>query len=264
MSFTVAVVGGTGRLGQVIRRVVESMPEATLLASLGSGDPIETALAADVVVDATHPAASPAIVERVIASGRRALIGTSGWSEERITGLRRHVAEHPGTGAVVIPNFSLGAALASGFAAIAARYFDSAEVIEVHHAGKVDSPSGTAVRTAEMMAAARHDLGPFASPHTDQRARGQQVASIPIHSLRMAGVVARQDVVFGGAGETLTIAHDTVSTAAYEAGIRVALERAARTTDEVVVGLDTVLGLGWIVSRAPDATAADEGPDGAG
>ncbi len=244
MSFTVAVVGASGRLGSVIARVVETLPEAELVATLGSEDELSTAFTADLVVDATNPTVSHDIVAAAIRAGRHVLVGTSGWSAERLASLRSLVADHPGSGAVVIPNFSLGSALATSFAAIAARYFDSAEIVEAHHAGKTDSPSGTAVRTAELMAAARAELGPFSTPHVDQRARGQEVGSVPIHSMWLAGVVARQEVVFGGAGELLTITHDTVSTAAYEAGIRASLLRAAAVVDEVVVGLDVVLGLG--------------------
>jgi len=243
MSFTVAVVGASGRLGSVVTAVIDGMPEADLVARLGSADDVSAAFTADLVVDATSPTVSVEIVSAAIRAGRRVLVGTSGWSAERIASLRTLVGEHPGSGAVVIPNFSLGSALATSFAAIGARFFDSAEIIESHHAGKVDSPSGTAVRTAELMAAARSELGPFSTPHADQRARGQEVGSVPIHSLRLAGVVAKQDVVLSGPGELLTITHDTVSTAAYEAGIRASVARAATVTDEVVVGLSTVLGL---------------------
>ncbi len=245
MSFTVAVVGASGRLGAVIARVVDALPEAELVAALTSADPIDAAYAADLVVDATNPTVSHGIVAGAIEAGRRVLVGTSGWNAERLAGLRTLVAAHPGSAAVVIPNFSLGSVLATAFASIAARYYDSAEIVETHHAGKVDSPSGTAVRTAELMAAQRAaaDEGPFAAPHADQRARGQEVGSVPIHSLRLAGVIAKQEVVFGGPGELLTITHDTVSTSAYEAGIRAALLRAAIATDEVIVGLDVVLGL---------------------
>lgn len=243
MAFTVAVVGASGRLGSLIASVVEAMPGAELVAALTSKDAIEAAFVADVVVDATHPAVSPEIVGAAVERGRRVLVGTSGWSETRIAALRTQVAQQPGSAAVVIPNFSLGSALATGFATIAARYFNSAEIIEAHHAGKVDSPSGTAVRTAELMA--RSAPRAFSAPHADQRARGQQVGGIPIHSLRLDGVVAHQEVRFGGTGETLMITHDTLSPAAYEAGIRAALLRTAEASDEVIVGLDAVLGLSF-------------------
>ena len=153
------------------------------------------------------------------------------------------LGDEPQSGVVFIPNFSLGSVIATAFAAQAARFFDSIEIVETHHAGKVDSPSGTAVRTAELMGAARTDIGPVAAPHVDQRARGQQVSSIPIHSLRMNGVLARQDVHFGGTGETLTISHETLSASSYEAGILVGL-RAAREARGVTVGLDRLIDLG--------------------
>jgi len=261
VSYTVAVVGAFGRLGSVVVKVVESLEGAKLVAALTSADSIEAALRADVVVDATTPLASPGIVEYLVSNGRRVLVGTSGWSADRIEGLRRLVAAHPGSGAVVIPNFSLGSVLGSAFAAIGARYFDSAEIIESHHAQKVDSPSGTSVRTAELMAAQRSELGPVAAPFADQRARGQQVAGIPIHSLRMAGIIARQEVVFGGPGETLRITHDTISPASYEAGIRASLARTAEARDEVVVGLDAVLGID--VALGLTATARDDSASGA-
>jgi 4-hydroxy-tetrahydrodipicolinate reductase len=136
----------------------------------------------------------------------------------------------------------VGSVLASAFAAMAGRFFESIEILEAHHALKVDSPSGTAVRTAELIGAARAELGPVSAPHADQRARGQQVASIPIHSLRLAGVVAKQDVLFGGDGEVLTITHETLSPSAYEAGILLAL-RAVRELEGVKVGLDSLLDL---------------------
>ena len=258
MSFTVAVIGARGRLGQVVCRVVDAMDDAELVASLGSADDHSAANAADVVVDVTSHVVSPSIVAAAVAAGRRVLIGTSGWSAERIQTLRTQVAATPGTGAVVIPNFSLGSVLATGFAAVAARYFGAAEIIETHHDGKVDSPSGTAVRTAELMLAARGDVGPFSAPFIDQRARGQQVASIPVHSLRLPGIVAKQDVVLGGVGETLQITHTTLDSSSYEAGIALALRRTAEADSEVVVGLDSVLGIDAALGlpgarRAPDA-----------
>lgn len=260
MSITVAVLGARGRLGRVVSAVVESAPDLELVAALGSADPIEAALSADVVVDVTAPAVSPTLAAAAVAAGRRVLVGTSGWSAERIAALRSQVAATPGSGAVVIPNFSLGSVLATGFSAIAARYFDAAEIIEAHHDGKTDSPSGTAVRTAELMLAARAELGPFSSPHVDQRARGQQVASVPVHSIRLPGVVAQQDAIFGGVGETLTITHTTVSSASYEAGILAALRRAATAADEVVIGLDAVLGLDRALGLAGAAPAAEAPP----
>lgn len=197
---------------------------------------------ADLVVDVTVPAISPAVVEHAVANGLKVLVGTSGWSAERIVTLERLVADTADAGVVIVPNFSLGSVLASSFAARAARFFESIEIVEAHHASKLDSPSGTAVRTAELMSEARGELGPVAAPHVDQRARGQQVASIPIHSLRLQGVVAKQDVIFGGTGEVLTISHETLSPSSYEAGIVLAL-RATPGALGVTVGLDKLIDL---------------------
>jgi 4-hydroxy-tetrahydrodipicolinate reductase len=172
------------------------------------------------------------------------------------------VAQHPDAGVVVIPNFALGSVVATHLAAIAARYFESIEIVEAHHAAKVDSPSGTAVRTAELIGHARADLGPVVAPHTDQRARGQQVASVPIHSLRLQGVVARQEVHLGGTGEVVTITHDTLSPSAYEAGILLGL-RAAAQTSGLVVGLDSLLGLTLPTAAGEGDPTPSEGGDAA-
>ena len=242
MSLSVAIVGANGRMGQLAARLIETADDLTVHAAVGSADPLSLVDGADVVLDLTLPQVSQSVVEHAVARGIDVVTGTSGWSSERITSLRRLVAEHSGVGVLVIPNFSVGSVLATSFAARAARYFDSIEIVEAHHAGKTDSPSGTAVRTAELIGEARASIGPVIAPHVDQRARGQQVASVPIHSLRMQGVVAKQDVHFGGTGEVLTISHETLSPTSYEAGILLAL-RSAPTADGVVVGLDALLDL---------------------
>jgi len=242
MSLSVAIVGANGRMGQLAARLIDEADDLTLHAAVGSADPLALVDGADVVLDLTLPQVSQQVVEHAIARGIDVVTGTSGWSSERIAGLRRLVASHPTVGVLVIPNFSVGSVLATSFAAQAARYFDSIEIVEAHHAGKVDSPSGTAVRTAELIGEARGSLGPVIAPHVDQRARGQQVASVPIHSLRMQGISAKQDVLFGGTGELLTISHETLSSSSYEAGILLAL-RSAPSAEGVVVGLDALLDL---------------------
>jgi 4-hydroxy-tetrahydrodipicolinate reductase len=246
----VAVVGATGRMGALVRRLIDSSDDFALHAGLGSADPVDGIAGADIVVDVTVPAVSPDIVAAALDRGIPALVGTSGWSADRIAALRARVGEDAQPGVVIIPHFSVGTALATAFATLAAPWFDSIEIVESHHAGKVDSPSGTAVRTAELIGAARSEQGPVAAPHADQRARGQQVASVPIHSLRHAGISARQEVVFGGDGETLRLVHDTHSDAAYEAGIMLGL-RAVREARGVVVGLDALLDLGLPARPAP-------------
>jgi 4-hydroxy-tetrahydrodipicolinate reductase len=240
MSISVAVVGAGGKMGQLAIRLIEESHDLELHAAIGSADSLDGVAGADVVLDFTLPQASQLVVEHAVGLGISTVTGTSGWSAERIASLAPFVAKSPGVGVLVIPNFSLGSVLATSLAARAARYFDSIEIIEAHHAGKVDSPSGTAVRTAELIGEARENLGPVIAPHADQRARGQQVASVPIHSLRMQGVLAKQEVRLGGTGELLTITHETLSSDSYESGILLAL-RAAPGIEGVVVGLDKLL-----------------------
>lgn len=258
MTTRVAIVGGTGKLGGIIREVVEGEPGYEVTAVLSSRSQLDELDGADLVVDASTPAVSIDVVRAAIERGINVLVGTSGWSAERVA-LIRPLVEAAGTGAVFIPNFSLGSVLASALAAAAAPFFPSIEIVEAHRETKIDSPSGTAVRTAELIAAARSAVGPVESPHVDQRARGQQVASVPIHSLRRPGVIARQETILSGAGESLTVVHDTVEPAlAYAPGIRLALE-AARDATGVVIGLDSLIDIGvGRPARAADATPVAE------
>ncbi|MEV1131003.1 4-hydroxy-tetrahydrodipicolinate reductase [Agromyces sp. NPDC049794] len=244
MTIRVAVAGATGRMGRLAIRLIEEADDLELHAALTSRSSLDEMLGADVAFDVTHPAASAAIVEFATGAGIPVVVGTSGWSRDRIAEISAFVRGHDDAGPVLfIPNFSIGSVLGTAFAALAAPYFDSIEIVEAHHAGKVDSPSGTAVRTAELIGEARGDAGPVAAPHADQRARGQLVSGVPVHSLRLAGVTAEQRVILGGDGETLTISHSTASPSAYEQGILLALRHAPRATG-VTVGLDALLDLG--------------------
>lgn len=242
MTSTVAVVGATGTLGSFIAAVIEESSDFELVARLDSRSPLSEMEAADLVIDATTPAVSQRVVQHAVACGKPIVVGTSGWSQEKIAPLRTFAAGHPGAAIAIIPNFSLGSTLVSMFAAQAARFFSSAEIVETHHPAKIDSPSGTAIRTAELMADARGACGPFVSPHVDQRARGQSVGSVPIHSLRVTGVAARQDVIFGAPGETVTLTHDTYSSEAYRAGILLSLRHVSEVSG-VTVGLDSFVDL---------------------
>ncbi|GAA5025572.1 4-hydroxy-tetrahydrodipicolinate reductase [Microbacterium fluvii] len=258
MTTRVAIVGGTGKLGGIIRAVVDGEEGYEISATLSSRSELSELDGADLVIDASTPAVSIDVVRAAIERGIPVLVGTSGWSAERIA-LIRPLVEAAGTGAIFIPNFSLGSVLGTALAAAAAPFFPSIEIVEAHRETKVDSPSGTAVRTAELIAAARAEVGPVESPHVDQRARGQQVASVPIHSLRRPGVVARQDVVLSGPGESLTLTHDTVDPAlAYGPGIRLALA-AARDVRGVVVGLDSFIDIGLRTPGGAPARPLDEG-----
>ncbi len=242
MSTRVALVGASGKLGGVIRRVIDEMDGFEVAYALGSRDDLAVIAEADLVVDATTPAVSMDVVRRACAAGRNVLVATSGWSTERISEIRPTV-EAAGVGVVIVPNFSLGSVIGTAIATLAGRFFDSVEIVETHRDTKIDSPSGTAVRTAEMIAAARSL--PVSAPHVDQQARGEQVAGVPVHSLRRPGVIAKQDVHLSAPGETLTITHDTVEpAAAYAPGIRLAVPAALEATG-VIVGLDSFLDLGW-------------------
>ena len=241
MSTSVAVAGATGRLGTLVCQVIEEDPELELRARLTSASGPEEGADADVLVDVSHPDASEQIVDRALGNGQKVIVGTSGWSADRLAGLRERVEAIPGAGVIVVPNFSLGSVLGTALARAAAPFYDAVEIIEAHHPRKVDSPSGTAVRTAEVIAEARAGREVDA-PFSEQRARGELIAGIPVHSLRLAGVVAKQEVRFGGPGETLTITHDTQSGEAYRAGIRAALAAAPEAVG-LTIGLDRLLGL---------------------
>ncbi|MCI1017823.1 4-hydroxy-tetrahydrodipicolinate reductase [Microbacterium sp. C5A9] len=243
MTTQVALVGGTGKLGSIIRTVVDDLDGFEVSRVLTSRSDLAELDGADLVIDATTPQVSVDVVRAAVERGINVLVATSGWSAERIA-LVRPLVEESGTGIVFIPNFSLGSVLGSALSAAAAPFFGSAEIVEAHHEKKVDSPSGTAVRTAELIAAARADQGPVSAPHADQRARGQQVGSVPIHSLRRPGVIAKQEVILSGPGESLTFTHDTVEPAlAYAPGIRIAVPFAATATG-VVVGLENMIDIG--------------------
>jgi 4-hydroxy-tetrahydrodipicolinate reductase len=256
MTTRVAVIGAQGRMGRLVCQLIADTDDFELVAALDSSSDLSQMLGADVAVDVTVPGVTQKVVEYAVDNGIRVLVGTSGWSQPRIDSLAVRVAGRDDTGVIIIPNFSIGSVLGSAFAAMAARFYDSIEIVEGHQASKVDSPSGTAVRTAELIAQARADRGPVAAPHTDQRARGEQVSSVPVHSLRLDGLLARQDVFFGGTGETLSISHNTVSTSAYERGILLALN-AVREARGVTVGLDQLMDLRL---GSPDADVAEPGP----
>ena len=247
MTTTVAVAGATGRLGRLVCEIVEQTEGFELVSKLTSMSTQADyeALAVDVMIDVTHPGVSEGIVTAALSRGINVLVGTSGWSAEKITRLDAVLATAPSsTGVIVVPNFSLGSVLGTALAAAAAPYFDSVEIVETHHAAKVDSPSGTAVRTAEQISAARVEAASprIEAPNTDQPARGDLIAGIPVHSLRLPGAIAKQEVQFSGEGETLSIIHDTTSSDAYRAGIRAAL-LALPAARGVTVGLDNVLGI---------------------
>lgn len=249
MTLKVAVAGAYGRLGTFVCEVIEAHPGFELSARLRRGSDPDAAAEASVIFDVSSPDASPEIVERALRRGQRVIVATSGWSADRLSQLQGVVDETNGA-VLVVPNFSLGSVVGTMLARIAAPFFSSIEIIEAHHERKIDSPSGTAVRTAELIAEARAGENVDA-PFSEQPARGELIAGVPVHSLRLQGVVARQEVKFGGEGEVLTITHDTQSRDAYRAGIRAALESIDQLSG-LVVGLEHVLG---VAGSAPNRAA---------
>ncbi len=240
MTIKVAVVGATGRMGKLALDLIDAAQDLQLHAALDSKSELSEALGADVIFEVTKLEVSQQVVNFAIANEIAVVVGTSGWSGQKLAELDKALSSAPKASVVVIPNFSIGSMLASSFAAQAATFFNSIEIIEAHHAGKIDSPSGTAVRTAEMIAEARAHLTQPLIPDVGQPARGEIVAGVPIHSLRLRGVSAKQDVLFGGESELLTISHETSSVAAYSHGILMSL-RAASKLSGLTVGLQAVV-----------------------
>lgn len=245
METKVAVLGATGRMGRLLQQILESTDGLVLHAGLTSASPLEEMLGADVLVDVSVLEASAEAVPFALDHGIDVVVGTSGWDEQRIARVAERVPAERGL--VFVPNFSLGSVLGTALASVAGQFFDSIEILEAHHDKKVDSPSGTAVRTAERIAEAREH--PLEAPNADQEARGKLVAGVPIHSMRLRGIVADQQVIFGGAGELLTIRHETISQDAYVQGIKLAIAHAAQSRG-TTVGLDGVLGLGSLLGRS--------------
>lgn len=241
MTIKIAVVGATGRMGKLALDLIDAAQDLSLHAALDSKSELSDALGADVIFEVTKLEVSEKVVNFAVTNNMKIVVGTSGWSAAKLAVLE-HDLRSTSSGVLVIPNFSIGSMLASSFAAQAARFFNSIEIVEAHHAGKIDSPSGTAVRTAEMIAEARKNLTQPLIPGVGQPARGEVVAGVPIHSLRLAGVSAKQDVLFGGESELLTISHETSSVQAYAFGILMCL-RAAVKTEGLLVGLKAVSDL---------------------
>jgi 4-hydroxy-tetrahydrodipicolinate reductase len=241
MTIKVAVVGATGRMGKLALDIIHGAQDLSLHAALDSKSELSQALDADVIFEATNLEVSKSVVDFAIENNLKVLVATSGWTQAALSALEAKV----GSGAVVVvPNFSIGSTLASKFAAEAAKYFDSIEIIETHHAGKLDSPSGTAIRTAELIHSSREETGRTQPliPGVGQSARGEVVSGVPIHSLRINGVSAKQEVNLGGTDELLTISHTAGSVNAYAHGILESIRFTANATG-LTIGLNKVLGI---------------------
>ena len=250
MTIRVAVTGAAGRMGSTVCRAVEEAEGLELVARLDVGDEITAAHlgGADVAVDFTVPAVAEANVHALIDAGVDAVVGTTGWTEESYARVREHLAEPGAAGRSVLiaPNFALSAVLAMSLAARAARYFESAEVVELHHPNKVDAPSGTAIATARGIAAARAEAGLGPGPDATQAdplgARGAVVDGVHVHAVRLRGLTAHEEIVLGNPGEQLTIRTDSFDRASFMPGVILAVRRVGERKG-LTVGLDALLDL---------------------
>lgn len=242
----VAVFGAKGRMGQAICRAVAEAEGLELVAAIDAGDDRSPAEAADVVIDFTHPDAVMDNLAWCVQHGRHAVVGTTGFTPARLLEVERLLAADPSVGILVAANFSIGAVLMMRFAEQAARFYESVEIIELHHPNKADAPSGTAQTTAQRIAVARAAAGlgdvPDATSQGQDGARGAVVDGIHVHSVRLRGLIAHQEVLFGAEGETLTIRHDSLDRISFMPGI-VAAVRAVGGRPGLTVGIEPVLGL---------------------
>ncbi|HEV7209710.1 MAG TPA: 4-hydroxy-tetrahydrodipicolinate reductase [Mycobacteriales bacterium] len=244
---SVGVLGAAGRMGSLVARTVEAAPDLQLAAALDLDGDREALRGAQVVVDFTRPAAVMDNIRWCLDAGLSVVVGTSGFEQQRLAQVRGWLADKPDQGVLVAPNFGIAAVLMMRFAALAAPYLESVEIIELHHPAKLDAPSGTARRTAELVAAARRragraPAGPDATSEALDGARGARVEDIPVHSVRMTGLVAHQQVLFGGPGETLTIRHDSLDRDSFMPGVLLAV-RQILDRPGLTVGLEALLDL---------------------
>ena len=242
----VGVLGAKGKVGAAMVAGVESAEGLTFTTGVDAGDPLEalTETNTEVVIDFTHPSVVMDNLKFCIDNGIHAVVGTTGFTDERLDQVRRWVADKPDACVLIAPNFAIGAVLSMHFAAQAARFFESVEVIELHHPYKADAPSGTAVRTAKLIAEARKELppNPDATSTGFDGARGADVDGVPVHSVRLAGLVAHQEVLFGTQGETLTIRHDSIDRTSFVPGVLLAVRR-IREFPGLTVGIEPLLDL---------------------
>lgn len=241
----VAVLGARGRMGQAVTAAVRAAGDLRLVAEIDAGDPLALQ-AGQIAVHFTVPGVVADQLSWCVEHDVHCVVGTTGLGGEELGAVARLLTNHPDTGVIVAPNFALGAVLLTRFARDAARFYPSAEIIELHHPGKVDAPSGTARATAATIAAARLAAGSGPAPDaTDPQlslagARGAEVDGIAVHAVRLAGLVAHQEVLFGATGETLTLRHDTTDRSAFLPGVLAAV-RAVADRPGLTLGLEQVL-----------------------
>jgi 4-hydroxy-tetrahydrodipicolinate reductase len=242
----VAVLGAKGKVGQTMVAAVQAADDLTLSAQVDAGDALTqlTDSGTEVVIDFTHPSVVMDNLKFLIDNGIHAVVGTTGFTDERLAQVRAWLADKPDVAVLIAPNFAIGAVLSMLFAQQAARFFESVEVIELHHPHKADAPSGTAARTARLIAEARKDMppSPDATSTGIEGARGADVDGVRVHSVRLAGLIAHQEVLFGTEGETLTIRHDSLDRTSFVPGVLLAVRRVAERPG-LTVGIEPLLDL---------------------
>jgi 4-hydroxy-tetrahydrodipicolinate reductase len=242
----VAVLGAKGKVGATMVAGVEAADDLTFTTGVDAGDSLSalTDSGTEAVIDFTHPSVVMDNLKFLIDNGIHAVVGTTGFTDERLDQVRQWLADKPDVSVLIAPNFAIGAVLSMHFAQQAAKYFESVEVIELHHPHKADAPSGTAARTAKLIAEARKGMppNPDATSTGLEGARGANVDGIPVHSVRLAGLVAHQEVLFGTQGETLTIRHDSIDRTSFVPGVLLAV-RKIREFPGLTVGLEPLLDL---------------------
>jgi 4-hydroxy-tetrahydrodipicolinate reductase len=247
VTIRVGVLGARGRVGSEVCRAVEHADDLQLVAAIGSGDPLDSLALAEVVVDFTRPDVVMDNLRWCIGRGLHCVVGTTGFDDSRLDQVREALAAAPRVGVVVAPNFSVGAVLMMRFAATAAPFYESVEIVELHHPDKADAPSGTSRRTAELVAEARRAAGVGPAPDATvsglDGARGADVDGVPVHSVRARGLVAHQEVLLGAPGETLTIRHDSTDRVSFVPGVLVAVHGVVERPG-LTVGLEHMLTVG--------------------
>ena len=231
MSIKVGVLGAKGRMGSEAVNAIKAAYDLELVAELDLGDSLDSLVksGAQVVVDFTHPDSVMKNLEFAISNGINVVVGTTGFDDKKLSQIKDWLAKQPKVGALIAPNFGLGAVLMMQFAASASKYFESVEIVELHHPNKADAPSGTATRTAEMITEARKSVNKAAMPDATSTsiagARGAKVGDVPVHSVRLRGLVAHQEVILGDLGETLTIRHDSIDRSGFMPGVLLGIRK---------------------------------------
>ena len=248
MSIKVGVLGAKGRMGSEAVKAISAADDLEVVAQIDLGDSLDQLIASGVqtIVDFTHPDAVMGNLEFAISNGINVVVGTTGFDEKKLSQIKGWLTANPKVGALIAPNFGLGAVLMMQFAAQASKYFESVEIVELHHPAKADAPSGTAARTAELITEARKSVNKEAMPDATSSslpgARGAKVGDVQVHSVRLRGLVAHQEVILGDLGETLTIRHDSIDRTGFMPGVLLGVRKVGLTTG-LTFGLEHFMDL---------------------